>query len=479
MLELVSAIFVLVIFGCAVVLFFKFKGKNKKSEEDKNEANENLNKIIDELKNILKATEQNESFELDRAKKYRPEPNPSFSWFRDFRFANYLPEPDNSSLLEQAKKDARLLKDQKPLLDYCKEKSRIFLFSKEYKKALIYLDFASSLGDVEAMYNLGICYFNGLGVKKNESKGSAFFLIAAEKEKSLAIDSLRTTQTTENVQNVFDAFCKFSDETKSNLIKCAQNVGDKLYLDKAAAIYDKGAEAGDEYCKERAKECSVKIGDIYYSAYEITNQKEYLKSAIFYYNIAAKHEDLYAQVSLGLCYLKDGKLDLGLKLIKPAAERGDGRAQYYLGRCYEYGVGVKNFVLALDCYKKAAQNGIPEAKERSAYWEHAIEYFEHFDVNRYRFNSADYQMVWKLFSYGNTDSEFDPYVVLKVDKNASPEELKSAYLMLNVGLPPFDEDDSGTLEHPKEIKDKGTIYMIAYVAALKKAWDMIKKERGL
>ena len=227
---------VLFILGCIIASLFKLKNIIKEPEEAKNKAIEKLNNIIEEFKNYLEAAEQNESFEIDRAEEYRPGPSCRWANLLGYKETDNSMELDNSTPFGKVKRNARLLKDQKPLLDYCKEKSRNFLAINEYKKALIYLDFASSLGDIEAMYNLGVCYFNGLGVKKDENEGTALLFAAAELEYRLAIDKLGSTQTTENVQNFFYAFCKFSVEAKSNLISCVKNVGDKRYPDKAAIL---------------------------------------------------------------------------------------------------------------------------------------------------------------------------------------------------------------------------------------------------
>ena len=386
--------------------------------------------------------------------------------------------------LDFVRNRAKDLNDKKLLFDYCNEKGRSFLASKEYDKALFYFNFASSLGDAGAIYNLGVCYFNGLGVEKDENEGVDLFFIASEKEYRLAVDMLMSTRKTEDVKNALcaheNAFEKENDEVKSNLIRCAKNIGDKFFWCKAAIIYDKGAGAGDEYCRERAIECAVKSGDLYYSSYKKYKQKEDINAAIFYYNIVAKYDKFKSQVDLGICCLFGGKCDLALKLIKPAAERGDGRAQYYLAGCYYYGVGEKNYFLAHEWYKKAAQNGIEDAQTMCSRLEKDIDYCEQFDVNRYknRLNPKLYQYFWNRFSHESKGSKFDPYLVLGVDKNAPFEEIKNEFLNRVIGRCCILEDDPEFSDNSREFQENEVRY-IASMAVLKKAWNMIKKERGL
>ena len=49
---------------------------------------------------------------------------------------------------------------------------------------------------------------------------------------------------------------------------------------------------------------------------------------------------------------------------REAAEKGDAKAQFNLGNCYFNGWGVsKNMAEAVKWYKKAARQGIPNAKK--------------------------------------------------------------------------------------------------------------------
>jgi TPR repeat protein len=58
-----------------------------------------------------------------------------------------------------------------------------------------------------------------------------------------------------------------------------------------------------------------------------------------------------------------GDYPRAVKRIGPAAERGDARAQAYLGFMYQYGRGVaQNYALAVYWYRRSAEQGNPTAQ---------------------------------------------------------------------------------------------------------------------
>jgi TPR repeat protein len=58
-----------------------------------------------------------------------------------------------------------------------------------------------------------------------------------------------------------------------------------------------------------------------------------------------------------------GDYPRAIKRIAPAAERGDPRAQAYLGFMYQYGRGVaQNYALAVYWYRRSAEQGNPTAQ---------------------------------------------------------------------------------------------------------------------
>src|SRR5215217_9962 len=67
--------------------------------------------------------------------------------------------------------------------------------------------------------------------------------------------------------------------------------------------------------------------------------------------------------SLGEAAFRSGKLPRDATRIGPDAERGNARAQAYLGFMYQYGRGVpQNYTLAHYWYRRAAEQGNPVAQ---------------------------------------------------------------------------------------------------------------------
>ena len=66
---------------------------------------------------------------------------------------------------------------------------------------------------------------------------------------------------------------------------------------------------------------------------------------------------------LGESYYRAGDYPRAIKRVGPAAERGDARAQTYLGFMYQYGRGVaQNYALAAYWYRRGAEQGNPMAQ---------------------------------------------------------------------------------------------------------------------
>jgi len=66
---------------------------------------------------------------------------------------------------------------------------------------------------------------------------------------------------------------------------------------------------------------------------------------------------------LGERAYRSGDFPRAVRRIGPAAERGDPRAQAYLGFMYQYGRGVpQSYVLAIYWYRRGAEQGEPRAQ---------------------------------------------------------------------------------------------------------------------
>ena len=73
---------------------------------------------------------------------------------------------------------------------YFEWKAQFYLKKKDYRIALQLADLASYWGDKTAQYNLGIMYYNGIGITADKARGAAWLRIAAEAHNPLAVQML-------------------------------------------------------------------------------------------------------------------------------------------------------------------------------------------------------------------------------------------------------------------------------------------------
>jgi len=60
--------------------------------------------------------------------------------------------------------------------------------AKQYEKAIPLLEESAACGNEQAMYNIGVCYYNGFGVKKDIKKSTEWIKKAADKGHEIAKD---------------------------------------------------------------------------------------------------------------------------------------------------------------------------------------------------------------------------------------------------------------------------------------------------
>ncbi|CAD5116053.1 DgyrCDS4987 [Dimorphilus gyrociliatus] len=79
---------------------------------------------------------------------------------------------------------------------------------------------------------------------------------------------------------------------------------------------------------------------------------------------AAEYGVAEAQTFVGVKHMRNGNQTMAANLFKEAAKQENAEAQYYLGLCYDNGLGVEeNKHLAIELFKKSSKNGNQEAKE--------------------------------------------------------------------------------------------------------------------
>ena len=209
-------------------------------------------------------------------------------------------------------------------------------------KASQYLKSAEN-GDSSAQRNLGWCYANGEGVKKDQAEAVKWWRKSAEQ-------GLATAQ--------------------NNLGWCyADGEGVEKNQVEAVKWYRKSAEQGH-------KNAQYKLGMCYYNGRDMTKNEseadwlrkasEQGQEAVKWFKMAAKQGHMGALVKLGLCY-RDGigvskDEDRAFELFRDASDKSP-EAMYNWGLCYRDGIGVsKNEYKALQRFTNAAKWGHAESQ---------------------------------------------------------------------------------------------------------------------
>ena len=208
----------------------------------------------------------------------------------------------------------------------------------------------------DAQYYVGLCYFRGVGVAKDDTKAVEWFKKAAEQKHVKAQAYLGVCYyygfgTQQNTSKGIDLLKTALDQND----RIAQYFLGEFYLTGESVNED--INLGIELIKKSAEQdlslAQDLLGDLYY----------YGEGVLQDYNLAVEY------------YLK-------------AAEQGDYEAQNMLGVCYANGTGVKqDYKAALKWYQKSADQGYDIAQCNLAYL-----YYNGQGVNR------DYKNAFKWFS---------------------------------------------------------------------------------
>ncbi len=240
---------------------------------------------------------------------------------------------------------------------------------KERKEAFSWLEKATVGGDIDATTRIGICYYEGEGVKTNMKKAFPLFLKAAKagdveaqfrlgccycdgdgvlanvKEGLLWIETAAERGHV-NAQVVLGAcykngICAEKDPYQSfKWYKKAANMKNEMAMMRVAEAYLAGSGVAKNE-REAAR--------WFQSVIEVDSKEPATKT------IREK-----CQIALGRLYLRGKGLgkdeDKAVTLFRDAAKTGSVDAQYWVGVCYSNGFGVmKNPYTAFSWYKKAAE----------------------------------------------------------------------------------------------------------------------------
>ncbi len=256
--------------------------------------------------------------------------------------------------------------------------------------------------DLEAQYQLGLCYKNGLGVQRDYSLALKWLEYAAQKLhrgalKDLGINFSHESQALyglglyffegrggkKDIDRAIELFRRAAEDdnedAKYYLGLCYKN-GWGVELDRNQAVkwFSVAVTQGQlkafyelqSFATDGDAEAQCEIGDCYYYGH-IEDVGRDLAEAVKWYTKSAEQGYAAAQYSLGECYAKnDGvvkDLEEAAKLYTKAAEQGHAAAQFELGECYLKGYGVfMDTIKGVSWLRKAAEQEYPSAQYRLA-----------------------------------------------------------------------------------------------------------------
>lgn len=207
-----------------------------------------------------------------------------------------------------------------------------YFLRNNYKEAFYWYNEAVKEGNVESLYNIGVCYFNGYGVTQDYQEALLWYHKAADKEYVLA--------------QFMIAFCYY------------KGYGVKQNLKQAVQWYQKAAERG-------LPAAQMSLAGCYYTG--AGGKRDYNK-AIYWWRKAAEKDNAESQYFLAECYdmgqILPTNHEEAFKWYKKAAELGHVEAQYKLGKYYLEGKGVqKNIEQTQKWWAEASKQGHKAAEE--------------------------------------------------------------------------------------------------------------------
>ncbi len=234
---------------------------------------------------------------------------------------------------------------------------------KDYAEAVRCFRLAAEKGYAKAQNNLAICYYNGHGVKQDYSEAVKWYTLAANQGNANAQYNLgfcfsnghgvqkNYTQAARwyalaAEQGVVSAQSKLAD-----LYKAGRNYAEAVKWYKMAALKD-----------DTDAQCG--LGLCYYNGQGVPQD---FKEAVKWYRMAAEKGNATAQLNLGLCFANGQGVKQSLaeavNYYELAANQGNAAAQYNLGVCYGSGQGVQQSPEeAVKWYRSSAKQGFANAQ---------------------------------------------------------------------------------------------------------------------
>lgn len=244
------------------------------------------------------------------------------------------------------------------------------------------------MGDGEAMYQLSLCYMNGLGVAADYDKSDYWLERAAQEGQPNAVAAMSAMRGKTGLSD--SKRRELASEEKSERERLEKNIDYSKYneaLVKKAQSGDAKAQFYMGFCYEygfgvstdlhQAFEWYLKAAKQGYDTAQRDVARFYehgrgvtidLHQAFEWYSKAAEQGERYSEYRLA-CFFYWAKgiqkdYNKAAYWWRKAADQGDGWSQFYLGVCYENGQGVtKDINQAVEWYRKSAQQGDKDAQK--------------------------------------------------------------------------------------------------------------------
>ncbi len=195
--------------------------------------------------------------------------------------------------------------------------------------------------DGDSIINLGLCYAEGFGVKKDLAKAASCYKIAATRLRAGGISRIAL------------GFCY------------AYGLGIEKDMVKSEDLYKKANDRsfGDYYKKSLSRLRQIKYWKPSYEEdWNPTEEYWNPRAVITWMQNAAECGNASIQVALGWCYERGVGVAAdqveAVRWYHKAAEQEDSEAQWHLGRCYRWGNGVaQDEAEAAKWYRMAADQG--------------------------------------------------------------------------------------------------------------------------
>ncbi|CAI2173546.1 15662_t:CDS:2 [Funneliformis geosporum] len=274
--------------------------------------------------------------------------------------------------------------------DECQENicSETNLFTQNKYEAFKWYSKAAEGGDSTGQYNLGLCYEEGIGTVKDKNKAFEWYMKSAERGNAsgqckIGVCYEEGISIEKNWNKAFNWYLKSAKNYdilgQYNLGLCyMKGIGTNKNEAKAFDLFLEFAEAGNsliqcylEYCYD----------------HQIGMVKNSNDEAVRWDSKPTEEKDILKHCNLALCFeniVKDN--EQAFEWCLKFAKSGNSTAQYYLGECFENGLGTKKDVeKAFEWYLKSAEGdnrnsqykvghyyqngiGVAEDKEKAFEW---------------------------------------------------------------------------------------------------------------